>query len=123
MKPIWPILALATGAFGIGVTEFAPMGLLPTIATSLKISIPTAGLLVTGYALGVVAGAPLLTLPTGGMDRKRLLLLLMAIFVAGNAASALSPQLRGLDGGAGAHLALPRRVFRRRLDRGRQADG
>ena len=91
MKPIGPILALASGAFGIGVTEFAPMGLLPTIAHDLKVSIPTAGLLVTGYALGVLAGAPLLTLPTGGMDRKRLLLVLMAIFTVGNVLSAVAP--------------------------------
>ena len=86
-----PLFALATGAFGIGTTEFAPMGLLPVIAADLHISIPTAGLLVTGYALGVVVGAPLLTLPTERMPRKWLLLGLMALFTLGNLLSALSP--------------------------------
>ncbi len=91
MKLNWPLLALATGAFGIGTTEFAPMGLLPVIATGLKVSVPTAGLLVTGYALGVVAGAPLLTLPTGRLDRRVLLVGLMVLFTLGNALSALAP--------------------------------
>lgn len=52
------IMALAVGAFGIGVTEFSPMGMLPTIATDLEVSIPTAGLLVSAYAFGVLVGAP-----------------------------------------------------------------
>lgn len=91
MKPSWPILALAIGAFGIGTTEFAPMGLLPVIAAGLGVSIPQAGLLVSGYALGVLAGAPLLTLPTGNADRKRLLMALMALFTVGNLLSALAP--------------------------------
>ena len=86
-----PLLALAAGAFGIGTTEFAPMGLLPVIAADLHVSIPTAGLLVTGYALGVVVGAPLLTLPTERVPRKWLLLGLMALFTLGNLLSALSP--------------------------------
>src|SRR4051794_13576219 len=86
-----PLFALATGAFGIGTTEFAPMGLLPVIAADLHVSIPTAGLLVTGYALGVVVGAPLLTLPTERVPRKWLLLGLMALFTLGNLLSALSP--------------------------------
>src|SRR3954468_3441973 len=86
-----PLFALATGAFGIGTTEFAPMGLLPVIAADLHISIPTAGLLVTGYALGVVVGAPLLALPTERVPRKWLLLGLMALFTLGNLLSALSP--------------------------------
>jgi len=67
------------------------MGLLPVIAADLHVSIPTAGLLVTGYALGVVVGAPLLTLPTERMPRKWLLLGLMALFTLGNLLSALSP--------------------------------
>jgi DHA1 family inner membrane transport protein len=91
MKPNWPIVALAVGAFGIGTTEFAPMGLLPVIAGDLKVSIPQAGLLVSGYALGVLAGAPLLTLPTGRVNRKTLLVGLMALFTLGNVLSALSP--------------------------------
>src|SRR5215211_1236766 len=86
-----PLFALAAGAFGIGTTEFAPMGLLPVIAADLHVSIPTAGLLVTGYALGVVVGAPLLTLPTERVPRKWLLLGLMALFTIGNLLSALSP--------------------------------
>ena len=86
-----PLFALAAGAFGIGTTEFAPMGLLPVIAADLHVSIPTAGLLVTGYALGVVVGAPLLTLPTERVPRKWLLLGLMALFTLGNLLSALSP--------------------------------
>lgn len=91
MKLNWPLLALALGAFGIGTTEFAPMGLLPVIARGLDVSLPAAGLLVTGYALGVVAGAPLLTLPTGRLDRKTLLISLMMLFTIGNALSAVAP--------------------------------
>ena len=91
MRINWPLLALGIGAFGIGTTEFAPMGMLPVIASGLGVSIPTAGLLVTGYALGVMAGAPLLTLPTGHVERKRLLIGLMALFTAGNVMAALAP--------------------------------
>ena len=86
-----PLIALASGAFGIGTTEFAPMGLLTVIADDLHITIPRAGLLVTGYALGVMVGAPLLTLTTGRLPRKTLLLLLMALFILGNALSAIAP--------------------------------
>ena len=87
----WPLVALSIGAFGIGTTEFAPMGLLPVIAAGLSVSIPQAGLLVTGYALGVMVGAPLLTLPSGRLDRKLLLIGLMALFTAGNAMAAVAP--------------------------------
>lgn len=85
-----PLLALAIGAFGIGVTEFAPMGLLPVIATDLRVSIPAAGLLVSAYALGVLIGAPLMTLTTGRVPRRTLLIFLMGIFTVGNLLSALS---------------------------------
>ncbi len=85
-----PLLALATGAFGIGVTEFAPMGMLPGIATDLGVSIPAAGLLVSAYAMGVLIGAPLMTLTTGRIDRRTLLVGLMGIFTLGNALSALA---------------------------------
>lgn len=90
MKPNPPLLALAAGAFGIGVTEFAPMGLLPIIATDLGVSIPTAGLLISAYALGVVIGAPLMTLTTGRVPRRTLLIGLAAIFTLGNLLSAVA---------------------------------
>ena len=82
------LLALAVGAFGIGVTEFAPMGMLPVIAGDLHVSIPAAGLLVSAYAIGVLIGAPLMTLTTGRIDRRTLLIALMGIFTLGNALSA-----------------------------------
>jgi len=91
MKPNLPILALAVGAFGIGVTEFAPMGMLPVIAGDLGVSIPVAGLLISAYAFGVMLGAPLLTLTTGRMPRRTLLISLMAIFTFGNLLAAVSP--------------------------------
>ncbi|WP_426261420.1 MFS transporter [Sphingomonas sp. DC1100-1] len=84
------LLALAVGAFGIGVTEFAPMGMLPVIAGDLHVSIPAAGLLISAYAMGVLIGAPLLTLTTGRIDRRTLLIALMGIFTLGNALSALA---------------------------------
>lgn len=85
-----PLLALAAGAFGIGVTEFAPMGLLPVIARDLHVSIPAAGLLISAYALGVMLGAPLMTLTTGRVPRRTLLILLAGIFTAGNLLAAIS---------------------------------
>jgi DHA1 family inner membrane transport protein len=90
MKINLPLVALAVGAFGIGVTEFSPMGLLPLIAGDLGVSIPVAGLLVTGYAVGVMIGAPLMTLATVRVPRKTLLILLMGLFTLGNLLSALS---------------------------------
>ncbi len=85
------LYALAAGAFGIGVTEFVIMGLLLEVSADLGVSLTAAGLLISGYALGVVVGAPLLTLLTGRWRRKQVLLTLMAIFVLGNAACALAP--------------------------------
>lgn len=90
MKLNPPLLALAAGAFGIGVTEFAPMGLLNIMAADLGVSIPAAGLLVSAYAFGVVLGAPLMTLTTGRIPRRTLLIGLMAVFTLGNLLSALS---------------------------------
>jgi len=84
------LTALAIGAFGIGVTEFTPMGLLPVIAGDLGVSIPTAGLLVSAYAIGVLIGAPLMTLTTGRVPRRTLLIALAAIFTAGNLLAAVS---------------------------------
>lgn len=85
------LLALAIGAFGIGTTEFVIMGLLPEVAAGYGVSIPTAGFLVTGYALGVVLGAPLMTVLGTRVPRKRMLMLLMGLFVVGNVLSALAP--------------------------------
>ncbi|MGW0764729.1 MFS transporter [Streptomyces sp. NPDC002676] len=85
------LLALAVGAFGIGTTEFVMMGLLPDVADNLHISIPTAGHLVSAYALGVVIGAPLLAALTARMSRRAVLMGLMGLFVVGNAFSALAP--------------------------------
>lgn len=83
--------ALAAGAFGIGTTEFVIMGLLPEVGADLGVSIPQAGLLVTGYALGVVVGAPPVAILTARLPRKTLLLGLMLIFTLGNLACALAP--------------------------------
>lgn len=85
------LLALAIGAFGIGTTEFVIMGLLPEVATDFGVSIPMAGFLVTGYALGVVLGAPLMTVLGTRISRKRMLMLLMGLFIAGNLLSAVAP--------------------------------
>jgi DHA1 family inner membrane transport protein len=85
------LYALTAGAFGIGVTEFVIMGLLLEVSSELGVTIAAAGLLISGYALGVVVGAPLLTALTARWPRKRVLIALMVIFVAGNAACALAP--------------------------------
>ncbi|RYX92051.1 MAG: MFS transporter [Comamonadaceae bacterium] len=91
MKPAWSLAALAVGAFGIGTTEFAPMGLLPVIADGVGVSIPAAGLLISAYALGVMLGAPVMTLLFGRFRVKAALITLMGIFVLGNVLSALAP--------------------------------
>lgn len=87
----WPLLALATGAFGIGVTEFSPMGMLPVIAHGVGVSIPSAGLLISAYAIGVMLGAPVMTLVFARFGKRAALMALMAIFTLGNVLSALSP--------------------------------
>lgn len=85
------VYALTAGAFGIGTTEFVIMGLLLQVAVDLQVSVPLAGLLISGYALGVFVGAPVLTLATRRLPRKQVLILLMAIFTLGNIACALAP--------------------------------
>lgn len=85
------LLALAIGAFGIGTTEFVIMGLLPQVGADLGVSVPTAGLLVTGYALGVVAGAPIMTVLGTRISRRTMLMLLMGLFILGNLISAAAP--------------------------------
>lgn len=121
-----PLLALALGGFSIGTTEFATMGLLPQIAENLDGTVPEVGHAITAYALGVVVGAPLLTTAAARLDRRTLLLVLMAAFTVGNLLSALAPSLgwlvvarfvAGLPHGAffgvgavmGAHVAGPGR--------------
>ena len=85
------LYALTAGAFGIGVTEFVIMGLLLEVSADLGVTISSAGLLISGYALGVVAGAPLLGAFTGKWPRKTLLMSLMVVFTLGNLACALAP--------------------------------
>ncbi|MBA5636142.1 MFS transporter [Duganella sp. LX20W] len=91
MKPSATLLALATGAFAIGTTEFTPMGLLPVIADGVHVSIPTAGMLVSAYAIGVMAGAPVMTLLFSRLGKRAALMALMAIFTIGNVLSACAP--------------------------------
>ncbi|CAM3098402.1 MFS transporter [Vibrio rarus] len=78
------LFALTLSAFAIGTTEFVIVGLIPTMATDLQVSLPSAGLLVSLYALGVAIGAPVLTALTGKWNRKHVLLTLMSLFVIGN---------------------------------------
>ncbi|MER0124271.1 MFS transporter [Franconibacter daqui] len=91
MRVNFPLLALAIGAFGIGTTEFSPMGLLPVIAKGVDVSIPAAGMLISAYAIGVMVGAPLMTLLLSHRSRRNALIFLMAIFTVGNVLSAISP--------------------------------
>ncbi|CNL21798.1 MFS transporter [Yersinia aldovae] len=84
------LLALALCAFAIGTTEFVIMGLLPQVAGDLQVSIPTAGWLISGYALGVAIGAPIMAVLTAKLPRKKTLLLLMVIFIIGNLMCALA---------------------------------
>src|SRR5712671_5219655 len=92
------LLALALASYGIGTTEFVIMGLLPDVANDLRVTIPQAGLLVSGYALGVAFGAPILAVATARLDRRRALLLLIAIFILGNFLCAIAPNYALLMG-------------------------
>ncbi|SEG99406.1 MFS transporter, DHA1 family, inner membrane transport protein [Nonomuraea solani] len=85
------LFALAISAFGIGTTEFIINGLLPELARDFGVTIPAAGLLVSGYALGVAVGGPPLTMLGGRLSRKTMLVWLMVLFIAGNLLSALAP--------------------------------
>jgi DHA1 family inner membrane transport protein len=86
-----PLLALAIAAFGIGTTEFVIMGLLPNVARDLGVSIPAASMLVSGYALGVTIGAPILAIVTAKMPRKKALMSLIGVFIVGNLLCAIAP--------------------------------
>ena len=91
MKPTAALLALATGAFAIGTTEFTPMGLLPVIADGVQVSIPTAGMLVSAYAVGVMIGAPVMTLLFSRFGKRTALMSLMLIFTVGKLLSDFAP--------------------------------
>ncbi|WP_327121605.1 MFS transporter [Nocardia sp. NBC_01730] len=88
--------ALALGGFGIGTTEFVAMGLLPDIASSMRVSEPTAGHAVSAYALGVVIGAPVIAALSARVQRKQLLIALMVAFTLGNVATVLAPSFQTL---------------------------
>jgi len=85
------LLALTLGAYAIGTTEFVIVGLIPTIAADLGVTLPSAGLLVSLYALGVAVGAPVLTALTGRVPRKTLLVALMLLFTLGNVIAWMAP--------------------------------
>ncbi len=84
------LLVLALSAFAIGTTEFVIMGLLPEVAADLGVSIPGAGWLVTGYALGVAIGAPIMAMATARLPRRKALLVLMGVFIFGNLLCAIA---------------------------------
>ncbi len=124
-KSLFPLLL---GGLGIGTTEFVMMGLLPDVAADLRTSIPTAGRLISAYALGVVVGAPLLVMVSGNWPPKRTLLVLLALFTLFNGLSALAPShaallfarfLSGLPHGA--FFGVGAVVAARLADEGRQA--
>jgi len=104
------IFALAMGGFAIGTTEFVTMGLLPEIATGVSVGIPTAGHVISAYAVGVVVGAPVLAYVGARFPRRGLLITLMVAFVVGNAASALAGNY-GLLVGARFLSGLPHGAF------------
>ncbi|MTE18773.1 MFS transporter [Streptomyces sp. TRM43335] len=122
------LLALAVAAFGIGTTEFVMMGLLPNVADDLGVTVPTAGHLVSAYAIGVVVGAPLLAAVGVRVPRRRMLIALMGLFTVGNLASALAPDYGTLLAGRvlaglphGAFFGVGAVVAARLVREGRQA--
>lgn len=96
-RRILVIVALSVGAFGIGVTEFVAMGLLPYIADAFGRDEDAAGRMISMYALGVVVGAPLITVVTGSIPRRRMLLLLMGAFTIGNGATVWAGSLGSFE--------------------------
>lgn len=85
------LFSLFLAAFSIGTTEFIVAGILPNVAGDLHVDIPTAGYLISGYAMGVAIGGPIMALLTGGFERRATLLALLVLFVLGNALCALAP--------------------------------
>jgi DHA1 family inner membrane transport protein len=88
------LLALVVASFGIGTTEFVIMGLLPDLAQDLHVSVPQAGYLVSGYALGVALGSPLIAIAVARLPRRSALTGLMGLFILGNLGCALAPDYR-----------------------------
>lgn len=93
---LFALFALTLSAFAIGTTEFVIVGLVPTIAQDLGVTLPSAGLLVSLYALGVAVGAPVLTALTGRWNRKWVLLSLMSLFIVGNVLAWVAPNYASL---------------------------
>jgi DHA1 family inner membrane transport protein len=91
-----PLFALFIAAFAFGTTEFVIAGVLPQVAEGLDISVPTAGYLVSGYALGIAIGGPLLTIATARLSRKTLLIGILVAFVVGQFACALAPDFASM---------------------------
>ncbi|MEU1779083.1 MFS transporter [Streptomyces abikoensis] len=87
----FPLFALMLCVFGVGTSEYVIAGILPGLSSDLGVDIPAAGMLVTAYALGVVIGGPIVTIATARIQRKTLMLLLMAVFIAGNVLAAVAP--------------------------------
>jgi DHA1 family inner membrane transport protein len=91
VRPALVHIALAVGGFAIGTTEFATMSLLPYLAQDLRVDEPTAGHVISAYALGVVVGAPVIAVLSARVSRRTLLICLMALFALANGLSALAP--------------------------------
>ncbi|HTN59991.1 MAG TPA: MFS transporter [Devosia sp.] len=91
-----PLIALFIAAFAFGTTEFVIAGVLPQVATGLGVTIPVAGYLVSGYAIGIAFGGPLLTFATTGLQRRTLMLGLIAVFTIGQVACALAPDFAAM---------------------------
>ena len=123
-----PLFALFAAAFAVGTTELVVAGLLPALAADLSVDIPTAGLLITGYALGVAVGGPILVLATGRLPRRALLMTMMMLFVVGNALCALATSYWLLMGARlvisashGVFFGVALVIATRLVSRGRQA--
>ncbi|MFD1419648.1 MFS transporter [Lactiplantibacillus songbeiensis] len=91
VNPTWTLLALAISAFAIGSTEFISVGLMPLLVSHFHIDLAQAGLTVSIYALGIMIGAPVMTLLTGRLNRHKLMMLIMGLFIVGNLLAALAP--------------------------------
>src|SRR3954451_19546450 len=96
VRTVVALVALALGGFAIGTTEFVTMGLLPDIAAGVGVDIPSAGHLISAYAVGVVIGGPVIAALAGRLPRRALLVGLMAAFLIGNGLTAVAPGYRTL---------------------------